>query len=138
LLNFSIPSTASPSNPVQIGTTNYYFAKAQAATASGGPPTFAVGSMNTVAFNLNSPVTSGQNMGLLWFAEGTTTNGSHFGFQALGGANTVPSNGATITSGITSTPGLATYTIGAVPEPSRVMLLGLGLGAFIVRRRRNA
>jgi hypothetical protein len=138
LQGFSIPSTASPSNPVQIGSTPYYFAKAQAQTASGGPPTFATGLMNTDSFNLNSPITTGQKMGLLWFAENTTTQGSHFGFQALGGLNTVPSNGSTITTGITSTPGLATFTIGAAPEPSRVMLVAMGLGAFVLRRRRQA
>lgn len=138
LQGFTIPTSINPSNPVQIGSTSYYFAEAQAQTATGGPPTFSTGLMNTASFNLNSPVATGQSMGLLWFAENTTTAGSHFGFQTLGGANTVPSNGSTITSGITSSPGLATFTIGAAPEPSRLMLTALGLGTFLVRRRRVA
>lgn len=137
LLNFVIPATSSPSNPVQIGSSNYYFIEAQSTTSSSGPPTFTNGFMNTVQFNLAGTVGSGDAAGLLWFAEGTTTNGSHFGFQNL--SQVLPPDASNITSGWGGAPGLASNTIGSVgpiPEPSRLMLLGLGAVGLVFRRRR--
>lgn len=136
LQGFSIPALPTgASTPVQIGTTGFYFAEAQSLTSSSGPPTFTNGYMGTDQFNLTG-VSSGNAFGLLWFSEGTTTSGSHFGFQIPTGINTLPSDGSTITSGINTTPGLGSYTIGAAPEPSRVILAALGLGFIFLRRRR--
>jgi len=137
LQGFSIPSTANPSTPVQIGSTGLYFAKAQSATANGAPPTFPAGFMNTANFTLTGGVSSGNPFGVLWFPEGTTTSGSHFGFQVPTGINTLPSDGASITSGIVTTPGLGSNSIGVVPEPSRAILAAFGLGLIALRRRRR-
>jgi len=136
LENFVIPATASPSIPTEIGTSGYYFARGQSNTSSSGPPGFTNGFMNTVQFDLTGPVGTNDGLALLWFdTAGTTSSGSKFGFQDL--AFDVPLNGANITSGITSTPGLATNIIaGAIPEPSRMMLLGFGLVGLFYRRRR--
>lgn len=135
LVNFSIPSVSSPANPQQIGSSVYYFARAQSLTSSSGPPSFTNGFMNTVQFNLNAPVNAGDNLGLIWFdTAGATAANSKYGFQDL--AYLVPSEGSNITSGITSTPGLANLTITAVPEPSRMILLGFGLVGVFFRRRR--
>ena len=60
---------------------------------------------------------------------GSTTNYKLYFFNTAGTIQ-AGTNAATV--------GNASFTVAAVPEPSRVMLLGLGLGAFIVRRRRNA
>jgi hypothetical protein len=138
LEGFSIPSTANPSTPVQIGSTGFYFAKGQDLTANGPPNTsFAPGFMNTAHFNLTG-VSSGNPFGVLWFSDAATTAGSHFGFQIPTGTNTLPSDGATTTVGsINTTPGLGSYTIGAAPEPSRVILTALGLGLITLRRRRR-
>jgi hypothetical protein len=138
LLGFSIPSNATPATPIEIGNTSYYFALAQTQTQVGGPGDgFVNGLMNTDNFALTSPVASGEHMGVLWFGSNTTTAGSSFGFQALGGANTVPADNSTITTGITSSPGLAAYSITAAPEPSRTLLAFLGLGLCLMRRRRK-
>lgn len=137
LLNFVIPAVSTPSTPVQIGTSQYYFIEAQSLTSSSGPPTFANGFMNTDQFNFAGPVGSGDAAGLLWFAEGTTTSGSHFGFQNL--SQVLPPDSSNITSGWGGTPGLASNTIGGtgpIPEPSRIMLLGLGSVGMFLRRRR--
>jgi hypothetical protein len=137
LQGFTIPTlSASVSTPVQIGSTGLYFARAQSNTSNSGPPTFTNGFMFTDNFNLTG-VSSGNPFGVLWFPEGTTTSGSHFGFQVPTGTNTLPSDGATITSGIGTTPGLGTNTIGAVPEPSRAILAAFGLGLIALRRRRR-
>lgn len=137
LEGFTIPSTANPSTPVQIGSTGFYFAKGQNLTANGPPPTFSPGLMDTANFNYTG-LSAGNPFGVLWFSEGTTTAGSHFGFQIPTGTKTLPSDGATITFGsINTTPSLGSYTIGAVPEPSRVILTVLGLGLITLRRRRR-
>jgi len=136
LQGFTIPSTVSPSTPVQIGTSGLYFAEAQAQTANGAPPTFPAGYMNTDAFNLTN-VSAGNSFGILWFPTNTTTAGSKFGYQIPTGINTLPSDGSSISSGINTTPGLATNTIGAAPEPSRAILAALGLGMIALRRRRR-
>lgn len=136
LQGFTIPSTANPSTPVQIGSTGFYFAEAQSLTANGPPPTFSPGFMNTANFNYTG-LSSGNPFGVLWFSDAATTAGSHFGFQIPTGINTLPSDGASITSGINTTPGLGSYTIGAAPEPSRVILTALGLGLITLRRRRR-
>jgi len=136
LQGFSIPLTATPSNPVQIGSSIYYFVEAQLPTTNSGPPSFTNGFMNTDNFNLAGPVGSGDPLGLLWFAEGTTTSGSHYGFQNLN-FNT-PADGSNIIAGtVTSTPGLAAFTIGAAPEPGHSLLALLGVGTLVLRRRRK-
>ena len=134
LVDFSLPALGNPSTPVQIGSTGYYFARATTDTSSSGPPTFANGYMGTANVNLTAPVGSGDPVGLLWFPSGTS-NGSAFGFQNL--SMTMPSDGSTET-GISTTPGLATNTIGVagVPEPGRVVLALLGLLGLTLRRRR--
>lgn len=134
LVDFSLPALGNPSTPVQIGSTGYYFARATTDTSSSGPPSFTNGYMGTANVNLTAPVGTGDPIGLLWFPSGTSS-GSAFGFQNL--SMTMPSDGATET-GISTTPGLATNTIGVagVPEPGRVMLALLGLLGLTLRRRR--
>lgn len=133
LEGFSIPAFSTPSTPLQIGASDYYFINAQTLTSNSGPPTFTNGFMNSVTFNLTGVVGTGDAAGLLWFAEGTTTAGSHFGFQDLG--QLVPADGATITTGWGGTPSLANNVIG-VPEPSRLVFLAFGVLGIFLRRRR--
>jgi hypothetical protein len=109
-------------------------------------------------------VAQGTPLALYWFptltlasstVTGGSTYGSYVGGTAVNGSSvwTAPANGTslyklfyynadatTLNAGgaNASNTGNASFTVAAVPEPSRVMLLGLGLGAFIVRRRRNA
>ncbi len=134
LVDFSLPDLGNPSTPVQIGSTGYYFARATTDTSSSGPPSFTNGYMGTANVNLTAPVGSGDPIGLLWFPSGTS-NGSAFGFQNL--SMVMPSDGSNETN-ISTTPGLATNTIGVagVPEPGRVMLALLGLLGLTLRRRR--
>ncbi len=136
LQGFTIPSSASPSTPVQIGTSGLYFAEAQSQTANGPPAAFPPGYMNTDNFNLTG-VSAGNSFGVLWFPTNTTTVGSAFGYQIPTRTPTLPSDGSSISSGINTTPGLASYTIGAAPEPSRAILAALGLGFISLRRRRR-
>lgn len=134
LVDFSLPALANPSTPVQIGSTGYYFARATTDTSNSGPLNFVDGFMDFANVNLTSPVGAGDAIGLLWFPT-DTSNGSAFGFQDL--SMVLPSDGSTVTD-ISTTPGLATNTIGVagVPEPGRVMLALLGLLGLTLRRRR--
>ena len=133
LVGFSVPAIAATSTPTQIGSSDYYFIRSQADSSSSGPPTFASGFFNTVKFDLSSPVGTTDAVGLLWLGDGTTANGDSFGFQDIG--NTLPGDGADITSGFTASGALASNVIG-VPEPSRAVLAGLGLLGLFFRRRR--
>lgn len=130
LEGFVIPAIASPSSPVQIGATNFYFARAQTDTQTGPPPTFTGGLMNSAQFLLGTEVTSNDPVGLLWFPTDTSA-GSPFGFYDL--ATTLPSDGGTLQPA--SVASRATNVIG-VPEPSRALLLGMALVGLVVRRRR--
>lgn len=133
LVGFTIPSVITPSVPAQIGSSNYYFIEAQSQTSASGPPTFTNGFMNTAQFNLAGTVGTGDAAGLLWFATNTTTSGSRFGFQDL--SQSLPLDGANITTGWGGTPANATLVVG-IPEPSRVFLLGFACLGLIFRRRR--
>lgn len=134
LIDFTVPALANPADPVQIAGTNYYFARGTTDTSNSGPPTFTDGYMGFANINLNSPVGAGDAYGLLWFPTGTS-EGSSFGFQDLSLA--LPSDGSTVTD-ISTTPGLATNTIGVagIPEPSRMILAMLGFVGLMFRRRR--
>jgi hypothetical protein len=133
LEGYSIPAIASTSTPSQIGTSDFYFVRSQTDSSSSGPPSFTDGFFNNVKFDLSSPVGTGDAAGLLWFAEGTTNSGDHFGFQDIG--SVLPGDGSDITSGFTATGALASNVIG-IPEPSRAVLAGLGLMGLFFRRRR--
>lgn len=60
---------------------------------------------------------------------GSTTNYKLYYFNADGTVQSGSNSGAS---------GLASFTVGAAPEPSRLMLTALGLGTFLMRRRRVA
>jgi hypothetical protein len=89
----------------------------------------------------------GQKIALVWFdtltsAITSASNNSFFGIQTGDATWKMPAtNAGTITFGSTATkitsPGFAALVVGA-PEPSRVMLAAMGLGAFVLRRRRQA
>jgi len=125
--------------------------------------TFATaGVLSTTVTGITVPV--GTPLALYWFptltissstVAGGTSYGTYNSASAIDGSSAwiAPANGTTnyktffytssasiLHTGGTNaaTLGNASLTVAAVPEPSRVMLLGLGLGAFIVRRRRNA
>ena len=106
---------------------------------------------------LDSSPYAGKKFALIWFdtltsAATTVSNGDKYGILAPSSwvlptvAGTYGFNGAPTGTdfqqyGVTGfLPGGTTLTAGAsaVPEPSRVMLAAMGLGAFVLRRRRQA
>ncbi len=101
-------------------------------------------------------LTAGAKLGLYYFPTGSNALTNAFGFYrsdvsgpdgtlgyfvpAIGTTQSIIS--ATTSAGgsgnpFTGTPSVS-GTIGAAPEPSRMILMGLGLGAFFLRRRRMA
>lgn len=133
LVGFSLPAiiAAAPSDPVQIGTSDYAFIRAtgDSRTTSGVDGTF---------FNLNFNYTNGATpndaAGFLWFEKGTTavTTNQSFGFQNLNQG--LPSDGSNIKSGWEGTP-TTTMAFTTVPEPSVVGLAGLAALGMLGRRR---
>ena len=109
-------------------------------------------------------IAQGTPLALVWFptltsASTTIAGGTSYGSYVNGGALdggsawTAPANGTsnyklfyytsdatTLHAGgaNTSASGNASFTVAAVPEPSRVMLAAMGLGALVLRRRRQA
>ncbi|MEN3942762.1 PEP-CTERM sorting domain-containing protein [Prosthecobacter sp. SYSU 5D2] len=111
------------------------------------------------AFNTSDSVWNGllgtnQRLGVYWFPEGTNEGGDPFGFYRTneieegdrgyftpldGGINSIQT--ATPTLGGETDPNALTAnngTIGAIPEPSRMMLMLLGFAGLMMRRRRRA
>lgn len=134
LLGFAVPGTANPSTPVQIGTSDLYYAAAATLTMNSGPPSFTDGYMFQAVFYLTAPVSTGDAYGILWFPDssGTLAVNDSFGFTDL--SATLPADGWTIDAPA-STGTLANYSV--IPEPAVAMLVGMaGLASVALRRRR--
>ena len=83
-------------------------------------------------------VGSGDAFSLIWFATNTANIGDNYG-MFTDASFTLQSSGVVNYSGVFAGSDpirSATNTIGGVPEPSRMMLLGLGLAGLFFRRRR--
>lgn len=95
---------------------------------------------------------TGKRIGVYWFPDGGNASGSAFGFYRTDSAEQgnlgyfTPADGASNTI-LTLTPNLGgdvsstainanNGTIGAVPEPSKMVLAGFGLLGILARRRR--
>jgi hypothetical protein len=121
----------------------------------GGVSGFQTPLQNPQTFTTSSSF-AGKQFGLYYFQAGSNALGNTFGFFRsdtpdgdLGGTYVVPGDGNLLSllsvttnaggSGVpfSGTPSVA-GSIGTVPEPSRVMLAAMGLGAFVLRRRRQA
>lgn len=92
---------------------------------------------------LGAGITTGDKFALIWFSENTSGNGSNYGMLSIP-QFLIPSNGAFEDSYLSAFEGndpirAASFTFGGasvVPEPSRLMLLGLGFFGLFFRRRR--
>jgi hypothetical protein len=112
---------------------------ASGADAGGGG---AIASLTNVPTTTELGLTGSIPFGIIWFDESTPSaptygfyTHSSFVLPAAGPSNafTTPFTG---TSGVGDAPKFANISFAAVPEPSRMMLLGFGLVGFFFRRRR--
>lgn len=129
-----------------FGSTNNLTSASLTGTDSG---TNAITTISSVPFGTNG-ISTGDRFGLIWFDSSTTNDGDKYGFLDVFALNSVlgaiPADSATIQFTSTNPNGtpflgadpirLAGNSFGAVPEPSRMMLLGFGLVGLFFRRRR--
>ncbi len=128
-------------------TDDYYFFTNNS-TQSLGPPFYsgveagsgAITTANAVPTTGDgvSGVGSGDAFSLIWFATSTANIGDNYG-MFTDASFTLQSSGIVNYSGVfagSDPVRSATFTIGGVPEPSRMMLLGFGLAGLFFRRRR--
>lgn len=136
-----------------IATDDYYFVSStfpttSTSTATGTDP----GGSGTIIAIANAPngtdglisgVTTNDPFALIWFQSATNAAGSYYGIMT-DASFLLPSSGSTVAFntpfiGSTADPiKPANYQFGAVPEPSRMVLAGLGVLGLIARRRRKA
>lgn len=89
-------------------------------------------------------ISAGDAFALIWFDSASTADEAKYGFLTVAGMN-LPANGGTMTTGLASlftgvdpirTASLSLGGPVAIPEPSRMILLGFGLIGVFFRRRR--
>jgi PEP-CTERM motif len=113
------------------------------ATVSGTDSgTNVIPSISGVPIGVNG-IGAGDNFALIWFDTSTTNDGDKYGFlydSSFTIPLNLPADGATLDYSpnfVGADPvRLASNTLGAVPEPSRLMLLGIGGLGLLFRRRR--
>ena len=92
-----------------------------AASADGGAYGWVINesaTANNTSASWDITDTTGETVGLRYFASPTAANGS-WGFQGINGGNSIVINGTTQ----------------AIPEPATMSLLGLGALAMVLRRK---
>lgn len=132
-----------------VNTDDYYVTSGLStvtSTATGGDPG-GVGSMTTinpVPFGGLTNISAGDPFQLIWF-DGTPGAGTFYGMlgnQSVIGEFDIPADNAVYSvapffAGGTADPAkAASLQFAAIPEPSRMMLLGFGLVGLCFRRRR--
>ena len=86
-------------------------------------------------------ISAGDRFALIWFDSLSTADEAKYGFLTVVGMN-LPANGVSMTNGLaglfegTDPVRTASFTLGAVPEPSRALFFGFGLIGVFFRRRR--
>jgi hypothetical protein len=118
----------------------FYWAGSLTTASAGGTDsgTNLIGTINGVP--LTGGISTGDPFALMWFDSSATNDGDKYGFLT-DASFVIPADSATIDySGLFLGPDpvrLASNTLGAVPEPSRFLLAGLGLLGLVMRRRRS-
>lgn len=96
--------------------------------------------VDDITVNYTSGISQGDKFALVWFDTNSGATGAHYGFFADNSFILPADTGATV--GFTDpfigadAPRNASNTFQAVPEPSRILILGVGLMGFLLRRRR--
>ena len=149
---FAMPSGGGTylSNSSGIVTDDYFYRgstnNTTTASATGTDAgTNLITTISSVPFGVND-ITTGDRYALIWFDTGASTaSGAKYGFLTDASALfAMPADGATVQfTSANSSPfsgadpvRLASNTFAAVPEPSRMILLGFGLVGVFFRRRR--
>jgi hypothetical protein len=137
--SFDINSSGIALTIAGSATDDYFvFGSALGTTATGGPPTFGVGSMVSALSNITYGA-YGQSdpFAIIWFESNSANEGDSYGFHTDAGL-VLPSDGSSVSfvSEIGTNTKTASFTV--VPEPAHyAALVGLlGLGMVLLRRRR--
>lgn len=97
--------------------------------------------LDDLAVNYLNGVSSNDKFALIWFNDNTSANNSQYGFFTDASFVLPADTGATagFTGPFAGTDPIrsASNTFQAVPEPSRLIVLGFGVVGLIVRRRRK-
>lgn len=130
-------------------TTDDYFVSSGAITADSSAAleadfttTGASGSIGNISVTFSNGISQSDAFGIIWFDTNSASTGDRYGFLNLGQvmpADNLPAIDMSAPFAGTDPIRAASFTFGGaavVPEPSRLMLLGLGFFGLFFRRRR--
>lgn len=99
------------------------------------------GTIGNIAVNYLNGISQGDSFALIWFSSNSAADGARYGFLNIGQvmpADNLPAvdMSSPFAGADPARPASNTFGAVAIPEPSRLILLGLGFAGLIWRRKR--